>query len=80
MTDVLKEALALKEYCTGCRQTVHQNPELSFQEFQTTAFIRRQLEEMGVLSPKRAVPPIPPKILAQPTPADMMVMWPSCWA
>ena len=33
MTDVLKEALALKEYCTGCRQTVHQNPELSFQEF-----------------------------------------------
>ena len=48
MTDVLKEALALKEYCTGCRQTVHQNPELSFQEFQTTAFIRRQLEEMGV--------------------------------
>ena len=48
MTDVLKEALALKEYCTGCRQTVHQNPELSFQEFLTTAFIRRQLEEMGV--------------------------------
>ena len=48
MTDVLKEALALKAYCTGCRQTVHQNPELSFQEFQTTAFIRRQLEEMGV--------------------------------
>ena len=48
MTDVLKEALALKEYCTGCRRTVHQNPELSFQEFQTTAFIRRQLEEMGV--------------------------------
>ena len=57
MTDVLKEALALKEYCTGCRRTVHQNPELSFQEFQTTAVS-----------------------LAQPTPADMMVMWPSCWA
>lgn len=114
MTDVLKEALALKEYCTGCRQTVHQNPELSFQEFQTTAFIRRQLEEMGVeilpleletglvaiirgglgdgpvtglradidalpLTEESGVP-IPPKILAQPTPADMMVMWPSCWA
>ena len=26
---------------------LHENPELSFREFQTTAYIRQELEEMG---------------------------------
>lgn len=27
---------------------LHENPELSFREFQTTAYIRKELEEMGL--------------------------------
>jgi len=30
------------------RRHIHQNPELSFQEFETSAFIKKQLEKMGI--------------------------------
>ncbi|AOM77715.1 M20 metallopeptidase family protein [Pedobacter steynii] len=32
----------------GYRQHIHANPELSFKEFETSAFIRKQLEEWGI--------------------------------
>lgn len=32
----------------GYRQHIHANPELSFKEFQTSAFIKKQLDEMGI--------------------------------
>lgn len=32
----------------GYRQHIHANPELSFKEFETSAFIKKQLEEWGI--------------------------------
>lgn len=48
MSDILTRADELKAYCTECRRHFHENPELSFKEYETTAFIRRELAQMGV--------------------------------
>lgn len=42
-------ALKYNDYIIHCRRTVHQNPELSMQEFETAAFIRNELDKMGIL-------------------------------
>jgi metal-dependent amidase/aminoacylase/carboxypeptidase family protein len=34
------------------RRHIHSNPELSFQEFETVAFVKEQLLEMGILEIK----------------------------
>jgi len=37
-----------EEYLIKTRRWLHQHPELSLQEFETTAFIKKELEKMGV--------------------------------
>ena len=41
-------ALANFEEIRDCRRHLHQHPELSFQEFQTSAFIQKKLTEYGI--------------------------------
>lgn len=48
MTELLKKAQELKGYCTEMRHTIHQNPEPSFKEFETTKLIKAELDKMGV--------------------------------
>lgn len=48
ISELLTRAQALKPYCAAIRHTIHQHPEPSFQESETTALIRGELERMGV--------------------------------
>jgi amidohydrolase len=41
-------ALSIRDYVAGIRHTLHENPELSFNEIQTTALIVRELESFGL--------------------------------
>ena len=41
-------AAKYNDYIINTRRTVHQNPELSMQEFETAAFIRKELDSMGI--------------------------------
>ncbi len=41
-------ALANFEEIRDCRRHLHQHPELSFQEFETSAFIQKKLMEYGI--------------------------------
>ena len=45
---ILEEAVEIKEFVTGIRRRIHQNPELGFREFETSALVRRELEAMGI--------------------------------
>lgn len=36
------------DYVTQCYRTIHANPELSFQEYQTAAFVCAELDKMGI--------------------------------
>lgn len=45
---ILEKAIALKEYATNARRYFHENPELSLKEYNTTAFIKKELESMGI--------------------------------
>jgi len=47
-SSILGKALELKDYATNARRYLHENPELGFKEFNTTAFIKKELEGMGV--------------------------------
>lgn len=44
----LQQANALKETIIGWKRHLHQHPELGMKEFETTAFVRRELEKMGI--------------------------------
>lgn len=46
--EIHAKALAIQDYLTRVRQHLHQHPELGMQEFETTAFIRKELEAMGI--------------------------------
>lgn len=49
MKDTIKQlASAYHPEVVDIRRHLHQNPELSFQEYNTSAFIRQQLDELGV--------------------------------
>lgn len=47
-SDTLEKALQIREYLTQVRRHLHQYPELGMKEFETTAFIRKQLSDMGI--------------------------------
>lgn len=48
MHTLLREAKELETTIIDWRRTLHKNPELSFQEYQTSAFIQRQLTAMDI--------------------------------
>ncbi|WP_040679340.1 M20 metallopeptidase family protein [Niabella aurantiaca] len=41
-------AAAIKEVVTGYRRQLHRHPELSFKEFHTSAFVKEQLDLLGI--------------------------------
>ncbi len=48
MHSLLRDAKAIEQTIVGWRRTIHANPELSFQEYQTSAFIQERLASMGI--------------------------------
>ncbi|MCY3410721.1 MAG: amidohydrolase [Candidatus Heimdallarchaeota archaeon] len=46
--DLKKEAEAIKETIIEYRRHIHMNPELGFEEFETSKFIQSKLKELGV--------------------------------
>lgn len=48
MTNLFKKAESIKEYCTNIRHMIHQNPEVSFKEFETTELIKKELKDMDI--------------------------------
>ncbi len=53
MGHILEMALMLKQQTIAFRRDLHMYPELSFEEFQTSAKVKRELDRMGI--PYRAV-------------------------
>jgi amidohydrolase len=47
MSRVNELAASVAEWATACRRHLHQNPELSYQEKETSAFIEAELRQMG---------------------------------
>ena len=47
-TQIMEKANALKDYATKVRRYLHENPELSLKEYNTTAFIKKELTSMGI--------------------------------
>ena len=48
MNDILKEARSLFDYSQEIRRTIHQNPELSFEEYETSALVKRELDSFKI--------------------------------
>lgn len=48
MTNYLKEARQLFDYCRGLRRDFHAHPELGFQEVRTSQIVARELTEIGL--------------------------------
>lgn len=48
MHELLREAVDIQPTLVAHRRTLHQNPELSFKEYQTSAFIQKTLAEMDI--------------------------------
>jgi len=47
-SEILQEAIEIKEYLTKTRRHIHQHPELGFKEFETTSLVKRELASIGV--------------------------------
>lgn len=45
---ILEQANAIKDYIVACKRHIHQHPELSMHETATTAFVKAELQGMGV--------------------------------
>lgn len=46
--EILTRARALQETVRGWRRTIHQNPELSFNEFETARLVSSVLHNLGI--------------------------------
>lgn len=46
--DLMEEILEIKDHFVDIRRHIHENPELGFEEVETTKLIRRELESYGV--------------------------------
>lgn len=44
----LNEAEAIQDWMVEIRRTLHRHPELGYQEFQTSALVRRTLDQLGI--------------------------------
>lgn len=47
-SEIYKKALEIKDYATRIRRLIHQNPEISMKEYNTTALLKKELLDMGV--------------------------------
>ncbi|MGI6575330.1 MAG: M20 metallopeptidase family protein [bacterium] len=47
-SEVLQKAEEIKGYLTKLRQHLHQNPELGMKEVETTALLKKELQDMGI--------------------------------
>jgi len=47
-TEIMDKAIAMKDYATKVRRYLHENAELSLQEYNTTTFIKNELVSMGI--------------------------------
>ena len=72
---ILEQALAEQEYLTAIRRHLHQNPEIGFEEVDTTALIKRELAAIqaeitplpiatGVCAMIKGTKPGPGKVIA----------------
>ena len=43
-----EEAASIQPWLVELRRELHQSPELMYQEFNTSAFVRHQLDELGI--------------------------------
>ncbi len=48
MTGINAKVLENKDYLLKVRRHIHENPELSLQEYETSKFIQRKLDELGI--------------------------------
>ncbi|MEA4846738.1 MAG: M20/M25/M40 family metallo-hydrolase, partial [Clostridiaceae bacterium] len=55
-SSILQRALEIKDYATDARRYLHENPELGFKEFNTTAFIKKELGEMQIETLELPIP------------------------
>ncbi|XP_031253540.1 IAA-amino acid hydrolase ILR1-like 5 [Pistacia vera] len=46
--EILSSARQDKEWLTSVRRQIHENPELKFQEYNTSALIRHELDKLGI--------------------------------
>ncbi|MCL6517555.1 MAG: amidohydrolase, partial [Alicyclobacillus sp.] len=55
-TDILSAVSAIQEQLVAWRRHLHQHPELSFQEYETSRFVEEQLRSMGYTEVERPTP------------------------
>lgn len=48
LSELREEAASIQPWLLELRRELHQSPELMYQEFNTSAFIRHQLDELGI--------------------------------
>ena len=48
LSELREEAASIQPWLLELRRELHQSPELMYQEFNTSAFIRQKLDELGI--------------------------------